>query len=88
MPYVLRRQTCGAFHCLVQAIATEDRQNGTTWELDDGKYDVTQLANQKASLPVLKTTTTFKECRIGPAFGFQEHIQNSSEENGKLKIAN
>ena len=55
----------------LQEIATE----ADSKQHADGKYDVTQLANQKASLPVL-IRTMFQECRTGPALHSPEHIQN------------
>ena len=69
MPYVLPRLTFGTLHCLVPKTC----ESGATWMI--GNNGVTQVANQKASLPVLKERRS-KKCRTGSALRFQEHSIN------------
>ena len=76
--YVLRRQTFRAFYCLVQEMASER-------DLDDGKYDVTQVAKQEASLPVLKERRP-KNAELDPHSVFR--INSQFVENGTGKTAN
>ena len=44
-------------YCIVWYKRWQPEADPKRRDLDDGKYDVTQLANQKASLSVLKGTT-------------------------------